>query len=58
MQMERILMSSKMPILTRFYKHLWKLFLEDGEEDDKEILLDLDLDDEESDENNKKANES
>lgn len=51
-------MSSKMSILTRFYKHLWKLFLEDSEEDDKEILLDLGLDDEENDENDKEANES
>ena len=37
-------MSSKIPILTRFYKHLWKLFLEDNDEEDKEILLDTDAD--------------
>ena len=37
-------MSLKMPILTRFYKHLWELFLEDNDEEDKEILLDTDAD--------------
>ena len=39
-------MSSKIPILTRFYKHLWKLFLEDNDEEDKEILLDTNTDEE------------